>query len=586
MRERRDLRIAGPALAVWVMCGVSTATAQVSPGPLARAHASLEGNLKCQQCHGASKAEMDRKCLACHGEIAWEVSNTRGFHGREGKSKCAACHPDHGGADFKLVAWPDKAPEKFDHGRTGFALQGRHAGVACEKCHVASHAEPAVAGQLKHKGGEMAWAGMDRNCSTCHEDFHKGALGANCAGCHTEQGWKMVTNFDHSRTTFPLTGLHAKVPCAKCHEAPQLDLARDAQGRVQPLYKPLPHAECVACHADVHKGAFGTACSRCHATTGFKVVNAATFDHDRTRYPLRGGHAGLACARCHDEKTAWGKKPPFATCAGCHKDPHAGQATLRGEVTDCASCHTVNGYRPSIFTVEQHARTKYALQGAHAAVACGDCHGRTPPGSAGQVAALMGTAKVWFHPAHDRCVECHFDPHGGRFSPGGERARKDDCLACHTMQSFKPSTMDDAAHDGARFKLAGAHRATPCFACHQELAAAPGANGSALKKTRPLPFTIAGQNCRDCHQSPHGNQFDARKDGGACDVCHDVEHFKPASRFDHSKMAGFKLDGAHARVACGRCHPVATTNGKRIVVYRPVPSKCVDCHASDGVLKG
>lgn len=580
MRSHRVAAISAVVLTLLV----TTARAQVSPGPLARAHSSLEGNLQCQKCHGKSKGEMDRKCLACHEEIAWEVSNARGFHGREAKSKCAGCHPDHGGVDFKLIAWPDQSPEKFDHKRAGFALQGKHAGVACEKCHVAPHAAPEVAGKLKHKGNDLAWAGMDRNCRTCHEDFHKGALGDNCASCHSEQGWRPVTNFDHAKTQYPLMGLHAKVACAKCHAAPQLNLAQDAQGRVQPLYKPLPHSECVMCHADVHKGAFGAACSRCHVTSGFKVVNTATFDHEKTRYPLRGLHATVACAKCHDEKLAWGKKPPFATCGGCHKDPHAGQATLAGKATDCASCHTVNGYKPSRFTVEQHARTNYALQGAHASAACRDCHGRTPPGSATQVAALVGTAKIWFHPARDRCVECHFDPHGGRFSPGGERARKDDCLACHGMKTFRPSTMDGAAHERARFKLAGAHRATPCFACHQELALP--ANGAAPKKTRALPFTIAGQACRDCHQGPHGRQFDARKDGGACESCHDVDQFKPASRFDHAKMASFKLEGAHAKVACGKCHRSVLSNGKSIVSYRPLASKCVDCHASDGVLKG
>jgi hypothetical protein len=561
------------------MAFVNPASGQVSPGPLSRAHAALEGNLQCQKCHGKEKGDMDRKCLACHEEIAWEVSNARGFHGREAKSKCAGCHPDHGGVDFNLIAWPDKSPEKFDHARTGFALAGKHASVACEKCHTVEHAASEVSPKLKHKGGETAWAGMDRTCRTCHEDFHKGALGANCESCHTPSSWKQVTNFDHTKTKYPLTGKHAAMACAACHEAARLNLAKDAQGHVQPLYKPLPHDECVTCHEDVHKGAFGPTCSRCHVTTGFKVVNTSTFDHDKTRYPLRGGHTGLACAKCHDEKTAWGKKPAFATCGACHKDPHAGQATRAGKTVDCAACHSVNGYKPSTFTVADHASIRYALAGAHAAVACRDCHGRTPPGSDAQVAALVGSAKIWFHPAHDRCVECHFDPHGGRFSPGGERAHKDDCLACHTMSSFKPSIMDASAHDSARFKLAGAHRATPCFACHQELS-------SAAKKTRALPFTIAAQQCRDCHPSPHGNQFDTRKDGGACDSCHDLEQFKPASRFDHAKMAGFKLEGAHARVACQKCHVARTVNGKSVVIYKPLSSKCVDCHAADGILKG
>jgi hypothetical protein len=308
-------------------------------------------------------------------------------------------------------------------------------------------------------------------------------------------------------------------------------------------------------------------------------VNTASFDHDKTRYPLRGRHAGVACARCHDEQTAWGKKPPFAACGGCHRDAHAGQATIAGKAVDCASCHTVESYTPATFTVAQHARTKYALEGAHARVACRGCHRLAPPGTAAQVAALTGSAKVWFHPNHGRCIECHHDPHGGRFAPGGERARREDCLACHTMDAFRPSTMDAIAHDTARFQLAGAHRATPCFACHQELASAPAGS-----KTRPLAFVVPKQECRDCHATPHGTQFDARTDGGACESCHDPERFRPAGRFDHARTR-FALDGRHAKVPCSKCHPTMTSAGKEMVRYTDVPSKCEDCHASDGVLK-
>jgi hypothetical protein len=196
------------------------------------------------------------------------------------------------------------------------------------------------------------------------------------------------------------------------------------------------------------------------------------------------------------------------------------------------------------------------------------------------VAALVGSAKIWFHPAAGRCVECHRDPHDGRYSRGGERAREEECLACHTMAAFRPSTVDAAAHDRARYKLEGAHRAAPCFACHQELAKPAGPS-----EKRSLSFAIAGRDCRDCHQSPHGNQFDRNKDGGACESCHDLERFKPASRFDHNRLKTFTLEGAHAKVACEKCHPSVKTGGKRMTLYRPVSGRCEDCHANDGVLK-
>lgn len=562
--------------ALTVFAGV--ARAQVSPGPLSKAHAELEGSLNCAKCHGKGRGELERRCLACHGEIASLIRNKRGYHGREASSDCGTCHPEHGGAEFKLIEWPGGSPEKFRHADAGWPLNGKHAAVACAKCHVGAHVGAEMRGLRKVKG-DVAWTGLDTACRACHEDIHRGALGEDCTRCHSEQGWRPVANFDHAKTTFPLTGLHAKVACAKCHEAAHLQLARDAQGRAKPLYKPLPHGECSACHADPHRGALGAACSRCHVTASFRQVNTASFDHERTRYPLRGAHARLVCAKCHDEKSAWGKKPPFATCGGCHADVHAGQATLAGKAVDCAACHTVETFRPSTFTVADHAKTKYRLEGAHAALACAKCHGRTPPGDPAKAAALVGKAKVWFHPAAGRCVDCHRDPHGGRFSPGGERARDDECRACHTMDAWRPSTMDARAHDTARYKLAGAHRAAPCFACHRELA-----DGS-TKEARALPFTMKAQACRDCHEGPHGAQFDARKDGGACESCHDVNRFRPASGFDHARVKNFALEGAHAKVPCAKCHPVVETGGKRMTLYRPVSPRCQDCHATDGVLK-
>lgn len=81
--------------------------------------------------------------------------------------------------------------------------------------------------------------------------------------------------------------------------------------------------------------------------------------------------------------------------------------------------------------------------------------------------------------------------------------------------------------------------------------------------------------------SPHGNQFAQRKDGGACEGCHDVSSFAAAPRFDHDRDASFKLKGAHAGVACERCHKTeAAGAGKARVIYRPLSGKCESCHTS------
>ena len=125
------------AACVAFLLGVGGAEAQISPGPLSRAHADLEGLTKCLQCHGLNEKSVDGQCLACHGEIARLREEKRGLHAREANGACSGWHPAHGGADFEIVAWAEGEPERFAHDRTGWSLEGKHAAVACDKCHAA-----------------------------------------------------------------------------------------------------------------------------------------------------------------------------------------------------------------------------------------------------------------------------------------------------------------------------------------------------------------------------------------------------------------------------------------------------------------
>ncbi|HUK62095.1 MAG TPA: hypothetical protein VLV15_02140, partial [Dongiaceae bacterium] len=368
------------------------------------------------------------------------------------------------------------------------------------------------------------------------------------------------------------------VECAKCHATTTLVKNWAPNGAPIPVYKPVSHGECSSCHSDPHAGKFGPACARCHVTSSFKTVNKSSFDHDRTRYPLRGRHVTVACESCHDEKTAFGPRPAFATCGACHRDAHAGQATVAGKPADCAVCHDVNGFTPSIFTVAQHAASVYPLTGAHARVECARCHARLAAGD--PAAARLGVARVVMRPPHDRCTPCHEDPHQGRFA-GGPHARKEGCVACHGMTAFRPSAYDAAAHATSGFPLEGAHRATPCVGCHASLKT-PAAN--AAVSARVLTLDDAPLACEGCHKDPHGGQFAARKDKGACAGCHGTDAFVPASRFDHAHDTRFKLDGAHARAACSGCHrPTRDPDGVVRVRYRPTPTACSACHASQPV---
>ena len=656
-----------------MLIAFTSSRAQVSPGPLAAPHAALDTPLKCFACHGQGAGSLRERCLECHKEIAWQVGRKVGLHGQPGMEKCAKCHPDHAGRDFEMINWEEGSPDRFDHRRTGWPLEGKHATAKCADCHKPAFQSTEILKLSPRKSPSgKSWLGLVRDCVSCHarRDVHRGSLGKDCGKCHGDTVWKPASRFDHNRTDYPLTGRHAKVECDKCHKTAGLKLPVNDKGVPQPLYKPIPHKECSACHADPHKGQLGPACARCHATDDWKRVDAQAFNHDQTRYPLRGKHRQVKCEQCHDPKTAWGKKPPFASCGSCHPDVHAGKATLLGKVVDCASCHGVEGWKPSTYGVDQHAGSRYPLKGAHTRVKCEACHLKDPPGV---LPAALGKAGVLMRPAFDRCatchrdahggqlarrpdrgacepchrvegwkpstytvrdharlrltlggrhgtvacaachgadrkglrplpgaevlgtakvaillkeidcVACHFDPHDGRFVAKGARAKAKGCVTCHGLEAFRPASVDVLLHRTFGAPLEGAHRATPCDACHTE-SKLPRAGSTlvlARGQTPAMPFVMKDTRCVACHANVHGTQFARRRDKGVCQACHNEDAFKPASRFNHDLHAAFPLKGAHARVACAKCHPTRKdAAGKPMVVYTGIKKECRACHGS------
>lgn len=557
------------------------AAAQVSPGPLARPHAALDGPTQCFQCHARSGGSMDSRCLSCHTEIAALRTARRGLHARTGDRTCASCHPDHGGREFELVAFEEGRPARFDHGRAGFALSGAHAGLECATCHrPALQGEPLVAGKRRVKDTSTSWIGLQRDCRSCHDDVHRGQIGRDCQRCHDVRAWKPAPGFDHSRSRFALTGLHRKVECLACHASEAVSRGRDAAGKRLVQWKPLESAQCSSCHRDPHSGRFGAECSRCHSTSGFDHIDGKQFDHDRTRYPLRGRHAGLACESCHRSGAQAVTRPASGKCTDCHRDAHAGTATLAGQAVDCASCHDVRGFARSILPLAAHQASAFPLTGAHLEAACADCHRRVPRATPGSLA--LGTAGVQLRPAHARCTDCHRDPHAGRFAPKGPRGREADCIACHDDAHFSPADFGPDDHRNARFVLEGAHRAVPCAQCHTDLTRPAPTASHGTVDAKHLPFEDARRACADCHRDPHAGQFASGR-GAACDRCHGSDAFSPAVRFDHQRDASFKLEGAHARAECSACHTTdRDAKGVSVTRYRPLSGKCESCHSDTG----
>lgn len=393
--------------------------------PLAAGHASAA----CGSCHEPGKRyrEAPAHCIACH-------KKDDAHEGALG-TDCASCHD--------ASAWRQV---RYDHGKTKFQLTGTHTQVPCAQCHFGNH----------YRATPMA-------CISCHapDDVHRGTRGAKCADCHTTSGWK-TAKFDHARETgFALLGAHSLIQCQSCHGSGNLhdqlphdcigchrdqdahserfgvkceqchdndrwtpvpyDHARDAhwplEGRhakadchachTKPVATQKLPRDCASCHRtdDVHGGKLGSQCAHCHTVQGW--LSELDFDHDLTDFPLVGLHVAVPCEQCHATREYRGIA---RGCHGCHQsdDVHKG-----GLGSECARCHSPNGWR--IWDFDHGKETGFPLSGRHGKLACADCHK--------QPADQLKLATA--------CASCHSrdDVHLGQYGR--------QCQRCHTTTSFK-----------------------------------------------------------------------------------------------------------------------------------------------------
>lgn len=286
----------------------------------------------CADCHADDITTFQADtCDACHRrlDVAFMTAHNLSFGGA-----CIDCHDG-----------VDRFDENFDHSRFPFQIKGEHMGLGCDQCHYEARGF-----------GDFAVTAQD--CYSCHhaDEPHDGRFGLNCVDCHSESGWSPA-EFDHNLAAFKLVGEHTEVECESCH------VDRVFQGTPQ---------DCYSCHRqdDEHNGQFGTDCAACHNPTDW---DDADFDHNRSNFPLTGGHVGVACERCHSSGQFAGLS---TSCAGCHGDPafHAGLFGF-----DCAACHSVNnwsavyrGRHPEISDDDDGGRGVN-----HGGASCRDCHQQT-----------------------------------------------------------------------------------------------------------------------------------------------------------------------------------------------------------------
>jgi hypothetical protein len=460
-----------------------------------------------------------------------------------------------------------------------------------------------------------AHADLERDCAQCHDRADRARQRTLCMNCHKDVGADVASGrgfhgrlpqigeaqckachaehlgreadivklsraaFDHSRTDFELTGVHASVDCdschtqgrkfreaasgcidchradephqgrlgtdcAGCHETTSWGHARFDHGRTRfalrdrhaqatcaachaaNRYEGTP-SQCVSCHApdDVHRGSRGTDCASCHGTAGWKTTR---FDHAKeARFALAGRHAQLDCKGCHTTPNL--KDPLPRDCAGCHRaeDAHAGRFD-----DACEKCHGASAWKPSSF---DHARDgRFELVGRHARLGCHTCH----------------TAVVAQQKLGTDCVACHRvgDAHQGRLGT--------DCAQCHSVEKWRTDVAFD--HDLTDFPLVGLHVAVPCFGCH----AAASYKGVA-------------RDCHGCHQRDDRHEGAL---GADCESCHSPSGWRQWD-FDHARVTGFALAGAHSRATCEGCHRQPPEVVK-------LSTDCASCHLQDDLHLG
>jgi hypothetical protein len=589
-------------LALFVVLGLEHAAhAQLlSPGPLSKGHAGIEGDKHCSDCHSSGKRVEQAGCLKCHTEL--RIPAGQGLHGRNYKGQaCETCHVEHVGGS-PPIKWPSGSANSLDHAQTGWPLNGAHK-TACNKCHT-----------KVGKGGATSYLGLSTACNSCHQDKHNGRFGTNCADCHTDTNWNALNlkTFNHDLAQFPLKGAHTTVACAKCHlEPPKYiglkfqacgDCHKDphagklgasctdchedtkwkpvtfkganakhpgvslANGHAPVacarchdrgnLAAPSKGTACVNCHRAVHKAPFGNACGSCHGLIVWlglpKTVGLAA--HPKTQYPLTGKHDDVACASCHKPalpQESRYRKLAFARCADCHAEKHNNEFASR-DGGECKSCHATAGFRPTLFGIDLHASTKFPLIGKHTAAACSSCHKAPRP-------------LVDLRVAKQACADCHANPHGDQFA--AEMA-KGGCAQCHEATGWHVPKINHST-----WPLTGVHASTSCDSCHHPTAADRKAGQGASYRGVP-------RNCGGCHEDLHLGQFRLTKPVYECDKCHTTKSYK-IPNFDHLATTGWALTGAHTKTDCAKCHPSVTPAGEKPTVrWRTASHECAFCHAN------
>jgi hypothetical protein len=542
----------------------------ISPGDLSRLHEEAEGLTNCVKCHTLRAGITNEKCIDCHKEIKATVDAKTGYHRTVSDKKCFSCHTDHKGKKFDLVEWDEK---KFDHKKTLYKLEGKHAKVKCEKCHT-----------KKTKLGMKTYLGQKFDSCTaegCHDikkrqRFTHGEQfkDKKCEDCHTVKDWKpsLFKHEDGKYKGYKLEGKHAKVKCEKCHRPdPKTKIVQ---------WKPFDTKRCdsAGCHDVKERQRFthgeqfkDNKCEDCHTVKDWKPSLFKHEDGKYKGYKLEGKHAEVKCEKCHapDPITKIVAYKPIETktcnAKGCHDTvKKKGLTHGREQFKDkkCDDCHVVKDWKPSLFKHEDEKYKGYKLEGKHAEVKCEKCHTPDP-----------NTKIVTYKPIETKTCNargCHDTKERGG-TVHGKQFKNNKCVDCHTVKGWKGKELIFDHNKQSEYKLDGKHKEAKCEKCHT--------NKDTTKVWKPLE-----KDCYSCHKKDDVHKGEL---GQKCENCHTAESWMPKAFFHD--LTGFPLKSAHERTTCLDCHReegkfggLSSANCRTCHIdphFNQFSSDCSDCHS-------
>jgi len=263
-------------------------------------------------------------------------------------------------------------------------------------------------------------------------------------------------------------------------------------------------------------------CTVCHVTENWNKIKHDGFNHNKTRFPLKGQHNAVSCKKCHPT-LVFDKTP--TECNACHTDMHEGTVGK-----DCGRCHNQNSW--IVTNIRKiHQQAGFPLTGEHAAADCNRCH--------------TSASLLRFNNIRSDCYSCHQTQYELTTKPNHKATGMGtDCQRCHNMAGQSWLSIGHGFDHSLFTPLIGRHLTANCSGCHFDIS-------QGIYKRGPI------NDCKECH-GPEKSNIIAHKNPSwqNCTDCHTPIGWENVKYPQHDGLYGRIYSGTHKGKwsACSDCH--------------------------------